>query len=171
MRLVVKTCGPSRQPVGAGSMTARFRTLSQTPQAVRSAGGRRWERVLPASAPANRTLQADKSDAFRLTVRVHGLRNISSTAATRAVVRNHSSPPSGLRALSTTRARNLPEIVLRYESRTSLRAELAPHCDVSADQRQTSTPLQFTRVVDCKSARRRGGRVAECGGLLNRCTG
>src|ERR1700685_2918455 len=101
-------------------MTARFRTLSQTPQAVRSAGGRRWEWVLPASAPADRTLQADKSDAFRLTVRVHGLRNISSTAANRAVVRSHSSPPSGLRALSTMRARNLPEIVLRYESRTSL---------------------------------------------------
>jgi len=150
-------------------MTARFRTLSQTPQAVRSAGGRRWEWVLPASAPADRTLQADKSDAFRLTVRVHGLRDISSTAATRAVVRSHSSPPSGLRALSTTRARNLPEIVLRYESRTSLRLESAPHSDVSADQRhqrQTSTPLQFARVVDCKSARRRGGRVAECGGLL-----
>ena len=26
-------------------------------------------------------------------------------------------------------------------------------------------------VVNCTSARRRGGRVAECGGLLNRCTG
>jgi hypothetical protein len=26
-------------------------------------------------------------------------------------------------------------------------------------------------VVKCSSARRRGGRVAECGGLLNRCTG
>ena len=26
-------------------------------------------------------------------------------------------------------------------------------------------------VVNCSSARRRGGRVAECGGLLNRCTG
>ena len=28
-----------------------------------------------------------------------------------------------------------------------------------------------SNVVNCKSARRRGGRVAECGGLLNRCTG
>jgi hypothetical protein len=53
--------------------------------------------VLPASAPANRTLKPDKSDALRLPVRVHGLRNISSTAATRAVVRSHSSPPFGLR--------------------------------------------------------------------------
>ena len=26
-------------------------------------------------------------------------------------------------------------------------------------------------VVNLTSARRRGGRVAECGGLLNRCTG
>src|SRR5580765_2158415 len=26
-------------------------------------------------------------------------------------------------------------------------------------------------VVKCSPARRRGGRVAECGGLLNRCTG
>ncbi len=26
-------------------------------------------------------------------------------------------------------------------------------------------------VVNCYSARWRGGRVAECGGLLNRCTG
>jgi hypothetical protein len=29
----------------------------------------------------------------------------------------------------------------------------------------------ISNVVNCNSARRRGGRVAECGGLLNRCTG
>ena len=28
-----------------------------------------------------------------------------------------------------------------------------------------------SNVVKWNSARRRGGRVAECGGLLNRCTG
>jgi hypothetical protein len=85
-------------------MTARFRTFSQAPQAVRSAGGRRWDKAFPARARADGTFQADERDAFGLTVQVHGLRNISSTTATRAVVRNHSSPPSGLRALSTRRA-------------------------------------------------------------------
>ena len=83
-------------------MTARFRTFSQAPQAVRSAGGRRWDRALPAGAPAGGTLQTDKCDALGLTVQVHRFRNISSTAAIRAVVRSHSSPPSLLKALSTT---------------------------------------------------------------------
>jgi hypothetical protein len=76
-----------------GSKTVRFRTFSQAPQAVRSAGGRRWDWALPAGAPAGGTLQADKSDTLRLTVQVHGLRNVSTTAATWAVVRSHSSPP------------------------------------------------------------------------------
>ena len=83
-------------------MTARFRTLSQAPQAVRSAGGRRRDWALPAGAPASGAFQADKCDTVGLTVQVHGLRNISTTAAVRAVVRSHSSPPSWLRELSTT---------------------------------------------------------------------
>ena len=90
-------------------MTARFRTFSQAPRAVRSASGRRWDGVFPASALANGTLQTDKGDAFRLTVQVHRLRNISSTAAVRAVVRSHSSPPSVLKGLCTTGARNSRE--------------------------------------------------------------
>ena len=28
-----------------------------------------------------------------------------------------------------------------------------------------------SNVVNCRKSSRRGGRVAECGGLLNRCTG
>ena len=83
-------------------MTVRLRTFSQAPQAVRSAGGRRRDWALPAGAPAGGTLQADKSDTFGLTVQVHRLRNIPTTAAIRAVVRSHSSPPSWLRALSIT---------------------------------------------------------------------
>jgi hypothetical protein len=85
-------------------MTARFRTFSQAPQAVRSARGRRWDHEFPAGAPAGRTLQADKSDAVGLTIQVHRLRNISTTAAVRAVVRSHSFSPSVLNALSTTQA-------------------------------------------------------------------
>jgi hypothetical protein len=87
-------------------MMARFRTFMQAPQVVRSTRGRRWDWALPACAPAGGTFQADKGDAFGLTVQVHRLRNISSTAATRAVVRSHSSPPSVLKAFSTTGARN-----------------------------------------------------------------
>jgi len=73
-------------------MTVRLRTFSQAPQAVRSASGRRWDWALSAGAPADSTLQTDKGNAFGLTVQVHGLCSISSTAATRAVVRIHSSP-------------------------------------------------------------------------------
>ena len=101
-------------------MTARGRTFSQAPQAVRSARGRRWDGVFPASASANGTLQTDKGDAFGLTVQVHRLRNISSTAAVRAVVRSHSYSPSVLLALSTTEAQVGLLIVLRYESRTRI---------------------------------------------------
>jgi hypothetical protein len=104
-------------------MTARFRTLSQAPQAVRSAGGRRWDGALPASAPAGGAIDADKGDALGLTVQVHWLRNISTTAAVWAVVRSHSIPPSWLKALSTTRGRNLPKSHSRYESRTRIGGE------------------------------------------------
>jgi hypothetical protein len=74
-------------------VTARFRTFSQAPRAVRSAGGRGRDWALPACAPAGGALQADKCDAFGLTVQVHRLGNISTPAATRAVVRSHSSSP------------------------------------------------------------------------------
>jgi len=58
--------------------------------------------MLPASAGAGRALQTDKRDALGLTVQVHRFRDISSTAAIRAVVRTQSSPPSLLKAFSTT---------------------------------------------------------------------
>jgi hypothetical protein len=48
--------------------------------------------VLSACAPASGTFQADKCDAFGLTVQLYWLRNISGTAAVRAVVRSHSLP-------------------------------------------------------------------------------
>jgi hypothetical protein len=99
-------------------VTVRLRTFSQAPQAVRSAGGRGRDWALPAGAPAGGTLQADKSDTFGLTVQVHRLGNVSTTATTRAVVRSHSSPPSWLKVLSITWALNSLQNVLRYELRT-----------------------------------------------------
>jgi len=62
-------------------MTARFRTFSQAPQAVRSARGRRRDRTFPAGAATNRAFGADKRDPVDLTVQVHGLRHISTAAA------------------------------------------------------------------------------------------
>ncbi len=73
-------------------MTARFPYVSQAPQAVRSAGGRRWDRAFPASTRTSRAFHSDKCDTFGLTVQVHRLRNIPRTAAIRAVFRIHSSP-------------------------------------------------------------------------------
>src|SRR5207302_2003156 len=52
----------------------------------------RWKRAIPSSAPAGRTFQSDECNAIRLSVQVHWLRNVSCTAAVRAVVRTHSSP-------------------------------------------------------------------------------
>ena len=106
-------------------MTARTRTFSQAPRAVRSAGGRRWDGALPASAPAGRTFQADKRDAVSLTVQVHRLRHKSTTAAIRAVVRSHSSPPSWLKTFLPTCSRIFRRTVLRYESRTEFAGEEA----------------------------------------------
>ena len=48
--------------------------------------------MLSACAPASGTFQADKCDAFVLTVQLYWLRNISGTTAVRAVVRSHSLP-------------------------------------------------------------------------------
>jgi hypothetical protein len=102
-------------------VTVRTRTFSQAPQAVRSARSRRWDGMLPASAGAGRALQTDKRDALGLTVQVHRFRDISSTAAIRAVVRTQSSPPSLLKAFCTTSTPNLPRDFFRYESRTRFR--------------------------------------------------
>ena len=137
-------------------MTARFRTFSQAPQAVRSAGGRRWDQALPAGAPAGRTLQPNKCDTFGLTVQVHRLRNVSSTAAVRAVVRSHSSPPSWLRAFSTTWALNSPKSVLRYESRTRI-SYVRPRTksEVTTSKKSRSRPWMwgyYSSTQRCRSA-------------------
>jgi hypothetical protein len=127
-------------------MTARFRTLSQAPQAVRSAGGRRWGWAFPSGARAGRTLQADECNAVGLTVHVHRLRNKSTTAAIRAVVRSHSSPPSVLGALSTKQARNFRQNVLRYESRTRF-------------ERTTGIFHRLARIVCSDSRESRPGEI------------
>jgi hypothetical protein len=70
----------------------RARTFSQAPQAVRSARGRRGNRISPSTACASRTLHADKCNALGPTADVHSLGNVSGAAAARAVFRIHSSP-------------------------------------------------------------------------------
>ena len=92
-RTAFETCGRA-VIIRAGSLTSRRLTFLQIPRAVRLAGGRRRDWTLPARAPASGTLQADKRDAFGLTIQVDRLRNISSTAAIRAVFGFHSIPPS-----------------------------------------------------------------------------
>jgi len=87
---------PGASIVGTKSRTVRLRTFSQALLAM-LAGTWRWDGMLPASAPTGRAFRADKRDTFGLTVQVHWLRNISSTAATWAVVRSQHSPSSGLR--------------------------------------------------------------------------
>jgi hypothetical protein len=101
-------------------MTARGRAFSQAPQVVRSTRGRRWEGAFPASTRAGGTFQTDKRDAFGLTVQVHRLRNVSGTAAVRAIVRSHSFSPSVLKALSTIQEKKMQQSVLCYESRTRI---------------------------------------------------
>ena len=81
-------------------MTVRTTTFSQAPRAVRSARGRGWDLALSTGAPTYGAFQADKRNAFGLTVQVHRLRDISSTATIRAVVRTHTDPPSVLTAFS-----------------------------------------------------------------------
>ena len=92
--------------------------VSQAPQAVRSAGGRRRIAAFLARTRANGTLHSDKRDAFRLAIPVHRLRYISRTVATRAEIQGAFSP-SGLQALCTTKTQNLQMTCLRYESRTN----------------------------------------------------
>jgi hypothetical protein len=113
------TCGPDRQPLD-GKHDGPDPYVSQAPQAVRSARGSGWDWALPASTRADWAFQTDKRYAVRLTVQVHGLRDISSAAAIRAVVRTQTSLPSVLIAFSTTWARNSRPSVLRYESRTTI---------------------------------------------------
>jgi hypothetical protein len=74
-------------------MTVRLRTFSQAPQAVRSAHGRRWDRMFPAGSRADRTLEIDERNALGLTVQVDRFCDISRAPAIRAIVRCHSSPP------------------------------------------------------------------------------
>jgi len=78
-----------------GSLTARFRTFSQAPLAVRSAGGcgRGWK--FPSAACAGRTFHPDKRNPLGLAIQVHRFRDVSGTAAIRAVVRAQPSPLCG----------------------------------------------------------------------------
>ena len=84
------TSGPDRH--FRADMTARARTFSQAPQAVRSARGRRWDRAFPSTACAGRTFHPNKCNAFGLTADVHRLGNIPGTAAAQAILRSHLSP-------------------------------------------------------------------------------
>jgi hypothetical protein len=77
----LKNVRPGPSTVGREVMTARFRTFSQAPQAVRSARGRRRDRMFPAGAATDRAFGADKRDPVDLTVQVHRLRHISTAAA------------------------------------------------------------------------------------------
>ena len=130
-------------------MTVRFRTFSQAPQAVRSASGRRWDWALSAGAPAGSTLQTDKSNAFGLTVQVHGLCSISSTAATRAVGRIHSSPP------------RYWEHCPRYGGRFSNRS-------LCVTNREQDFPIcsALYRKVSRKGVEAAGGASSECANYL-----
>jgi hypothetical protein len=76
------------------AMAAQAGTFFQRLRAVRSARSGRWDWQFPSSARARGTLQPDKCDTFGLTVHVQRLRNIPCTAAARAVIRTHTSPPS-----------------------------------------------------------------------------
>ena len=71
---------------------ARARTFSQVPQAVRSARGRGGHRIFPSAAGTGWTLQADKCHAPGLAFDLHGLGNVSGTAAAQAAVRIHPPP-------------------------------------------------------------------------------
>lgn len=92
--------------------------VSQAPQAVRSAGGRRRIRAFLARTRADGTSYSDKRDAFGLAIPVDRLRNISGTVATRAEIQSAFSP-SGLLTLCTTKTPNLQATCLCYESRTT----------------------------------------------------
>ncbi len=166
-------------------VTLRARTFSQAPQAVRSACSRRRHRSFPAAAGTGRTLHTDKRNALRFTLDIHGLRHISGTAAARAAVRIHSSPSvvGSFSPICAAGTRKL--ILLRNTNRLGcLRRPIAARtsCWKSGTRKFqsgiTRGPRHLCKDSDrnscvklVKTARRRGGRVAECGGLLNRCTG
>jgi len=82
----------ARTVTSGRNMTARARTFSQAPQAVRSARGRRWDRAFPSTACAGRTFHPNKCNAFGPTADVHRPGNIPGTAAARAILRSHLSP-------------------------------------------------------------------------------
>ncbi len=166
-------------------VTPRARTFSQAPQAVRSARSRRRPGCFPFAAGAGRTLHADKRDALGFTLDVHGLGKISGTAAARAAFRIHSSPSVASQFFTNLRRQcdkvnpvTKPEQVQRSPAadhgRERAMGELESEQAVQA-LRSTQAVARGRRRKSCvklmKTARRRGGRVAECGGLLNRCTG
>ena len=132
--------------------------VSQAPQAVRSAGGRRRIGAFLVRTRADRTLYSDKRDAFGLAIPVHRLRNISSTVATRAEIQSAFSP-SGLQALCTTKMQNSPTIFLRYESRTNVSAPVS-HTE----------PIRKTRSLsNCSNGLpKKGSQDAHSGRLLSR---
>ena len=142
---VSRPCGPDRQPQD-GKYDSPVPYVSQAPQAVRSAGSRRWDRVLPACARAGRTLQADKRDAFGLTVQVHWLRNISSTAATRAVVRSHSLSPLSIEGIlhEASAKFTADSFALRITNKI-LRSPRANCQELQSPQRGTKPPCRNWR--------------------------
>jgi hypothetical protein len=74
-------------------VTVRVPYVSQVPQAVRSAGGFRWDRAFPTCATTSGAFALDKCYPVFLTIQFDRLRNVSRTAALRAFFRSHSSPP------------------------------------------------------------------------------
>jgi len=110
---------PGAATSGREAWRPRARTFSQAPQAVRSARGRRWDRVFPSSACAGRTLQSDKCDAFGLATDVHWLGNVSGTAAARAVLRIHSPPSIATSFALNCSSRSKKSFVLRNTNKGS----------------------------------------------------
>jgi hypothetical protein len=154
-------------------MTARARTFSQAPQAVRSARGRGGHRTFPSAAGAGRTLHADKCNALGLTLDIHGPGNVSGTAAARAVFRIHSSP-SVANEFFTSSGSQYHKVnpVTKHEHVRGV-CSLPGYGDLSlidgrSPERIRGANMKRSRHVKLSQMnRRRGGRVAECGGLLN----
>ena len=127
--------------------------VSQAPQAVRSAYGRRWDWADSASSLTGRTLHADKCDSLGLAIQIHRLRNISRATAVRALVRYHSSPPSLVKVLSMREERILRQSVSRYESRTKT-ADF-PRRKIESRKWGAYTSRLFLREVGIGAARSR----------------
>jgi hypothetical protein len=78
------------------------------PQTVRSACGFGWDWAFPSAAPTRRTFQPDKRDSVRLAIQVHRFRDISCTAAIRAVVRMQPLSPLSVKPILTDRSAKFP---------------------------------------------------------------